>query len=439
VANSAQVTSISGQKEKYFPQKMNELVLTTSSKDNVIQCWNIRTGVVISTFKGNLSNVNCADLIPQRTGRGSSHSNAILSAQSDKNLIHVWPINKSTASLKMLVPEKLTALKVAHSGMYCVGGGASGRIYVWEISTGRMLKMFDAHYKRVNSIQFTVDDRLMVTGSDDASAFCWKFSAVLVDSDAKPHSTLSGHTLPVTQIHVGVTLSKHARVYTVSLDRTCKVWNAMSGELLASVVYERALTSVVVNTAETILYCAAIDGMIYSTRLYKQDFTALTVGSVHQDDQLVMDKHTMRVNQLQMSHDESLLVSSSEDGYCHVWDPVTRQLLRSFQQQKGPTTCCTIFMQPTNNPVIPKVGMFSRYPNPEDPADIPICLYGEGKTVPEKLLRPEQEFARMIKRIKTDDASEVKSLKRQLVLLSNHNQELRKWNDKLYKSTLELI
>jgi pre-rRNA-processing protein IPI3 len=418
---------------------MNELILTTSSKENVIQCWNIRTGVAISTYKGNVSNANCVDLVPQRTGRGSSHSNMILSSQIDKNLIHVWPINKSTASLKMLVPEKLTALKVSHSGMYCVGGGASGRIYIWEIATGRMLKMFDAHYKQVNSVQFTIDDRLLVTGGDDASAFCWKLAVVLVDTDTKPLSSLSGHTLPVTQIHVGNTLHKHARIYTVSLDRTCKVWNAMSGELLASIVYDRALTSVVVNTAETTLFCGAIDGMIYSTRLYKQDYTALTVGAVHQDDQCVMDKHTMRVNQLQLSHDETLLVSCSEDGYCHVWDPVTRQLLRSFQHQKGPMTSCTIFIQPSENPVIPKVGMFSRYPNPEDPVDTPICLHGEENPMAQDLSSPVQRFERMIKRLKTEDASEIKLLKDQVALLSSHNQELRKLNDQIYESTLELI
>ena len=36
---------------------------------------------------------------------------------------------------------------VADDGWLCAGGGLSGRVYLWEVSSGALLRAWDAHYK----------------------------------------------------------------------------------------------------------------------------------------------------------------------------------------------------------------------------------------------------------------------------------------------------
>jgi pre-rRNA-processing protein IPI3 len=48
---------------------------------------------------------------------------------------------------RCFVAEKLTAIAATPSGAYVAAGGASGNLYVWNSSTGRLLLGFKAHYK----------------------------------------------------------------------------------------------------------------------------------------------------------------------------------------------------------------------------------------------------------------------------------------------------
>ena len=43
--------------------------------------------------------------------------------------------------------EPLTAVAATADGLYCAAGGVSGSIYVWEVSSGRLLRSWPAHYK----------------------------------------------------------------------------------------------------------------------------------------------------------------------------------------------------------------------------------------------------------------------------------------------------
>ena len=42
-----------------------------------------------------------------------------------------------------------------------------------QIATGSLVRMFDAHYKAVTTIQFTSDDAIMVTGGEDSAVNVW--------------------------------------------------------------------------------------------------------------------------------------------------------------------------------------------------------------------------------------------------------------------------
>ncbi|KAJ1538649.1 Pre-rRNA-processing protein ipi3, partial [Cladochytrium tenue] len=74
---------------------------------------------------------------------------------------------------KFVLPERLRCMQSSRSGCYMIGGGESGRIYVWELGTGGLLRSADAHFKPVTAVSFAMDDSAFVTCSDDASAHVW--------------------------------------------------------------------------------------------------------------------------------------------------------------------------------------------------------------------------------------------------------------------------
>lgn len=134
---------------------LSEVAVTSSSADSLVYIWDLRSGAILGSLKGNKSDARTTATlpIPAHSG-GTLFSSGFLAAQNDRALVHVWNWTKvSTYSIslhallntyanrqgqlhaKFVLPEKLSSLAISHSGLYCVGGGQSGRVYIWQVGT----------------------------------------------------------------------------------------------------------------------------------------------------------------------------------------------------------------------------------------------------------------------------------------------------------------
>ncbi|KAJ3318336.1 WD repeat-containing protein 18 [Boothiomyces sp. JEL0866] len=415
-----------------------EVAISCSNKENVIHCWDIRTGVLVASYKANLS--SCVAIRKSYWLRAGM----FLTPQMDKSTINVYQFSKSPAVFKFIVPEKLSVLEVSNSGDFCVGGGESGRIYIWEIATGRMIRMFDAHYKAVSCIKFSVDDIRLVTGGNDSQVLVWSFSQLLdlaVPQDSIPSSiSLSGHSLPITGLSISLLPHQNARVYSCSMDKSCKIWE-ITGENIGTIIFPRSLTSIAVNATETAVFCGGVDGTIFQSNLYSeaklQNYS--TVTDVQDSELLRFEKHTDHIHQLCFSMDESLLVSASDDGTCQVWDVASRQSVRTFTK-KTPLTTCAVILQPpelVDQALAPKdlkITQFSRFPNSD--LDMPYSVQIREECTDSLEEITEKYFAPIELNGGDDEIAELKS---QIAMLTNHNTQLRKLNDELYTSVLQSL
>ena len=181
------------------------------------------------------------------------------------------PLRQDQLHLRCATPEKIGPIAVSHDGIFCVGGGASGRLYVWEIGTGELLRVLDGHYKSVAAIAFTDDDSFVISGGADAIAQAWSMGD-LVDEDKRgstscaPFHSWTGHSLPVTSVFCGMG-GINSRVVTSSLDHSVKIWALYSGLLLHSVAFPSFINDVLMDSAECLLFAAGGDGDIYVTDL----------------------------------------------------------------------------------------------------------------------------------------------------------------------------
>jgi pre-rRNA-processing protein IPI3 len=148
-------------------------VAISYSKTSPLTIWDIHTGVTLQTYKSNQS----ASLIMLPSLSHSSHPH-ILAPQADKSLIHVYNLSQATPT-KWVMMEALTAITAHPSAQFVVGGGKSGRVYLWHTQSGRMVRMFDAHYSQVTSLCFSCDGETLVTAGYDSSIHAFSLTEYL--------------------------------------------------------------------------------------------------------------------------------------------------------------------------------------------------------------------------------------------------------------------
>ncbi|RUS19539.1 WD40-repeat-containing domain protein [Endogone sp. FLAS-F59071] len=340
-----------------------EVALTTSSTDPTSYLWDVRSGTVYFSFKQNLCPKAGLATVPVHAAPGN-RVGVVIAAQADKPVVNVYTWQKDQAHIKCICPEKLVVLAASNRGTYCAGGTEGGKVYVWEIATGNLLRIFDAHYKRVSVLRFTNDDTALVSGGDDAGVNVWLLSSLLDDTatDAPtPHYSWPDHTLPITDIMCGLGSFRAARILTSSLDHTCKLWDLATGTLLTTFLLPHPVTALALDPAERSLFAAA-GNAVHQIEMYRRreesgysvEIEAVGGGGVvegvggegKRGGGLIFRGHSASITSLALTLSASLLLSASDDGTVVVWDVASRQPVRTFSQHTGAVTTVRCLLRP---------------------------------------------------------------------------------------------
>jgi pre-rRNA-processing protein IPI3 len=245
------------------------------------------------------------------------------------------------------MPAKCNSLAVSPDGCFLVAGVVEN-IYIWQIATGKMLTMLTKHYQPINCIKFTDDGSHFVSGGQDGQVIVWSLSAAVgncYQTEAiEPLHSFSDHALPVNDLWIG-TGGMRALLVTVSMDRTCKIYDIGSGNMLLSLVFQEMLTAVTLDRVEIGLFVGTSTGNIYHHRLQPQSRTR----EYHiTDNDKINNKftgHTKAITCLAVSLDEQTLMSGSEDCSVITWNIQSRSLLKTLPH-KGAITNAVFILTP---------------------------------------------------------------------------------------------
>ncbi|XP_039498731.1 WD repeat-containing protein 18 [Drosophila santomea] len=313
------------------------LFISTSSEDNTTcSVQDLRTGTDLMRFKGG----GCA----QHHSLDMIHLNYVMAANSAKPLLHVWPINKQEqmAGLRFVVPGKVNALALTPDGSFLVAA-IQENIYLWHMNSGRMLNTLSKHYQAITCLRFTDNGEHFISGGKDGAVLVWDltFSAAPLDTGGGKDSTeplysFNDHGLAVTDLYSGIG-GIRSYLYTVSLDRCCKVYDLCGGVLLLSVVFPVALHSVIVNRMETKVYVGSGDGKVFV--FHMENAPRMKEYHLEEEEIQAFVGHTpgKAITCLALNLSASTLVSGGEDNQVCVWDVGSRQLIKSLSQ-KGSVT-----------------------------------------------------------------------------------------------------
>lgn len=195
----------------------------------------------------------------------------------------------------------------------------------------------------------TDDFSFLISGGDDAVLSVWPVLPLVdVDDDSsaviRDFHSWTDHVLGVTDVHVGRG-GVCGRIFSASLDRTARVFELFSRQLLYTVSCGTFITSIVASPDEAWMYLGTGDGTIVAVDLVSaamQNFTAtgevvMETGQTRHS----MEGHSQAITGLIVVEYGRMLVSSSEDGTVRLWDAPSKQCLNEMDL-KAPITCMSL-------------------------------------------------------------------------------------------------
>jgi len=333
-------------------------VALTCARGVGVDVWDVVSGAHLKTVP-----------IPTASGAVAllgPHSHLFLCPDADKPSMQLWSWRHGHNRFRSAIAEKIEVLAVSHDQQMCVGGARSGRLYIWDLVSGDLLRTWDAHYKAISALTFTPDDAYIVSGGEDAIINLWSVfdifagraigsqsassSAVNTEDSVQAARSWSDHALAVTQLWCSSGPSA-GRLFSSSLDRTCKIWDIPSGMLLHSLSFASQIHTITVEPAERFLYAGAADGTVYQVDLINGVSTGAasssaafgTAGAAATSiasssngplQPLVFSGHTKAITSLSLSYDGSRLLTGSMDGTARIWDTRSRQSIKVLSKQR---------------------------------------------------------------------------------------------------------
>ena len=229
-----------------------------------------------------------------------STDGTLLATGSIDKTARLWDVHTGRA-LRVLQGHGDWAMSVAFSpdGSLLATGSNDITARLWDPHTGSALRVLQGHGDRVRSVAFSPDGTLLATGSNDNTTRLWH---VLTRRELR---ILQGHgegLRSVTFSCDGIAAS------TISRYNTACIWDAQTGRELRALVGHRDWINSVARSP---------DGKTLATG--SDDHTA-RLWDAHTGRELrVLPGHSDSVSSVALSRDGATLVTSSDDGTVRLW------------------------------------------------------------------------------------------------------------------------
>jgi WD40 repeat protein len=296
--------------------------LLTTSYDNTARLWNLPGGDEIRSFVGHSWWVWSAAFSPDERQ---------IATASQDGTVRLWQLATS-ADQRATAPKVFTghrgpvfAVAFSHDGQQVASGGYDNRVLLWdpksikpfdyeEILSGAgaavsPFKLLDGHTAAVRSVEFSADDRMLVSGAHDNTVRLWDVARL------EPIKTLRGHAGWVRSCRFS---PDGHNVLSGSHDREAKIWSIGGYEEM------RVLRTRTLDGHDDAVLSATFspDGKLIATA--SRDRTAKTWDFASgMELKTFREGHEFLASSAAFSHDGRRLLTAAIDNSTRMWDVAT--------------------------------------------------------------------------------------------------------------------
>ena len=197
----------------------------------------------------------------------------VLSTERCSCLMHSWHREQPQPHSRCQGPECINCLTCSADGVHCFGGGGSGKLYLWEVPTGRLLVVWNGHFKPVTAVAAALSGGYLISTGEDAAILAWDLAMLLLPTPAlvmgsspapSPWRTWTEHMLPASVLCIGG-CGQHDLLASASTDQTVRLWRLADARrgCAGTMTLPSAITTLCIHPQHTAIYAGGIDGRVY--------------------------------------------------------------------------------------------------------------------------------------------------------------------------------
>jgi WD40 repeat protein len=240
--------------------------VTCAGKDWDLQVRDVKTGGETITFEleTDTRTLDC-DFSPD---------GKYLAASDPKGFeVLIWDFNSKEKEICRKFEEHkivVNTCKFSPDGLWIASGDWNSNLFIWNVSTGKVLHKLLGQTGSVNCCSFSPDGKRIVSGNEDGSVKVWS-----LENGDLIHS-LEAHTNHVSDC----AFSPDGSIFICTAEDTyLKVFDANSFELLAHIPFSGKLISLGIHPYEPKLVCGDNHGTLFSVDLMGIDYGPIFVTS----------------------------------------------------------------------------------------------------------------------------------------------------------------
>ena len=289
--------------------------LYSCSSDNTIRIW---------TNKNRLNNTKygCGEYIKYAS---YDKSGKYVISASD-NYIHFWDVSSKKELWKNPFTDKAGFLEesnfvtFSNNGKY-IAAARKNTVSIWNSASRNLVSTMIGHSKKVNSIAFSQDGKLLATASDDNTIRLWETTT------GRLIRVIEGHDYLVKSVE----FSRDGKtLLSASGDETVRLWNySTGGEIMRYYGSLSHLKMATFSPDEKYIAACGNDKFIH---LWEK-----TTGK----EISVFKGHQKNVTSVNFSPSGKYIVSSSWDGCIKVWDIANKMEIMNYYEGTSHIDCAS--------------------------------------------------------------------------------------------------
>ncbi|EME38804.1 hypothetical protein DOTSEDRAFT_180709 [Dothistroma septosporum NZE10] len=274
----------------------------------------------------------------------------IFAAQADKAVVHVYNRVKGNQEATVPFTERISSIALGCDDSVLVIGTVEGRVFLWELSTGRQVTTGYLHLQAVTALAVDPTSNFLLSASKDSTVLVWSIPALLSFTNANTVSQLStfdAHHSEVVALAVGHSSSRCNIAVTASKDKTCLVWDYHTGNLLRTYLLPEVPLSIALDPADRAVYIGHGDGSLQQLALHASPSGAMDAAQNAADATTpVLPSRSTRWKlqdtshgpalSLSVSYDGTVVTSGHQSGMILAWDTARGSFISSLVQPPLP-------------------------------------------------------------------------------------------------------